>query len=530
VSRVTVFAAVQVMDGTGAPGFVADVRVAGERIADVGPCAEAHVADRVVDGSGLTLAPGFVDVHSHADLSPFLSIDDTTKLLQGVTTEVTGNCGASLLAGPLAAEDRPLLERAARAAGAGPRLDRPADVLRALDGARPVTNQAPLVGHAGIRRRVLGDVRRPPTAAEAAAMRGLVDEALDAGAFGLSSGLFYAPGAYAEPDELAGLLEGRRGQAVVYASHIRNEGSGLVDAVAEFLAVGRASGVRLELSHHKAAGLVNWGGTRQTLAMVAQARAEGVEVALDAYPYGASSTSVSANLPPWALEGGRDAALARLADPATRARIRHDCEAGLPGWESMVAETGYDRMIVAHVPDHAGEGRTLAQIAQEAGVAPFDAMADVLVRSRLEAMMIVRSMDEADLRRVLADGQCWIGSDGTAYHEDGKPHPRLTGTFPRVLGPVVRQWGAFSLEEAVRRMTWGPAQWFAVPDRGRIAPGMVADLVLFDAGQVADGSTFASPRLPPVGIAGVWLAGRQVVDGRRFLGERRGRRLRPAQT
>jgi N-acyl-D-amino-acid deacylase len=526
----TVLAQVLVIDGTGRAPFPADVRIEGERIARVAPCAEAHTGATVVGAAGMVLTPGFVDVHSHADLSPFLAADDTTKLLQGVTTEVTGNCGSSLLLGARDDAGRAAMVEQRRRAGLGEGgLDRPAAVLRAIDEASPVTNQAPLLGHADLRRRFVGYENRPPSDAEMRAMRDALEEALDHGAFGLSSGLFYTPGSYATPDEIAALLDGFGGRPIVYASHIRNEGSGLVAAVDEFLSVGRAARVRLELSHHKAAGLVNWGSTRESLAHVRAARGEGVEVALDAYPYTASSTSVSANLPPWAMEGGREAAVARLSDPASRARIRRDCEGGLAGWESMVAETGYDRMIVARTRTHAGEGRTLAEIAAQRGVAPFDAMADLLCENGLEASMIVRSMDEQDLLRVLADERCWIGSDGLPYQEGGHPHPRLTGTFPRVLGPFVRDLGAFTLEAAVHRMTAGPAAWFGLHGRGQVVEGALADLVLLAPERVADGSTFERPLLPPVGIDSVWLAGERVVQDGRFLGRRAGRRLAPAR-
>lgn len=526
----TVLAAVLVVDGTGREPFPADVRIEGERVVAVAPCTDRHRGAVVVDGEGLALAPGFIDVHSHADLSPFLAVADTTKLLQGVTTEVTGNCGSSLVGGGRDGARAAVVDGArARAGLAATALDRPAAVLRALDAAAPVTNQAPLLGHADLRRRFVGYRSRPPTPAEFGAMRDALAEALDHGAFGLSSGLFYTPGSYATPDELAALVAGFADRPMVYASHIRNEGSGLLAAVDEFLAVGRATGVRLELSHHKAAGLVNWGRTSQSLARIRAARAEGLEVALDAYPYTASSTSVSANLPPWAMEGGTEAALERLGDPVARARIRRDCEAGVVGWESMVAETGYARMIVARTRTGRDEGRTLAEIAADRATSPFEAMADLLAENALEASMVVQSMDEADLLRVLADPQCWIGSDGLPYQEGGHPHPRLTGTFPRVLGPLVRDHRAMSLATAVHRMTAGPAAWFGIPERGLVAEGAVADLVLFAPDRVADASTFEQPWTAPVGIDSVWLAGERVVCGGRFLGRRAGRRLRPAR-
>ncbi|MGC8488308.1 MAG: N-acyl-D-amino-acid deacylase family protein, partial [Clostridia bacterium] len=326
-----VLAGALVLDGTGREAYAADVVVDGPHIEQVAAHGAAPRDARVIAAEGLLLAPGFIDVHSHADRSPFRSDPDTTKVLQGITTEVVGNCGAS----PLGAGEND--------AASG----RPKDYLTALDAVRSVTNMAPLVGHGALRARTMGFENRPAAAADIAAMRDLLTQALDEGAFGLSSGLFYAPGSYADAEELSRILEGMNARPMVYASHIRNEGNALLPAVEEFLAVGTATGVRLELSHHKAAGLPNWGKTRESLARIAQVRKAGVEVALDAYPYIASSTSISANLPGWVLEGGQKAAMARLADLALRPRIQAECESGESDWESMIFATGYERMVIA---------------------------------------------------------------------------------------------------------------------------------------------------------------------------------------
>ena len=504
----TVIANVTVLDGSGAPSRASDVWLDGGRIDYLATPGRSHGRATVVAGDELVLAPGFIDVHSHADRSPFANEPDTTKLLQGITTEVVGNCGSS-----------PLDDDAD-----------PTTYLTALDRAQPVTNLAPLLGHGSLRRRVLGMAGRAPDSQEARTMHAWLEQALDAGAFGLSSGLFYAPGSYADAEELATLLEGFRGRPLVYASHIRNEGNRLVEAVDEFLAVGRRTHVALELSHHKAAGLPNWGRTADTLRHIAAARSDGVVVALDAYPYTASSTSVSANLPGWVLEGGVDAALARLADPATRDLIRQECEDPAPdsAWESMVAATGYDHMVVAWNPaDGTGQGQTLAQYARERHLSPFDGLVHLLQESRLAATMVAHSMDEGDLVRVLQDRECWIGTDGVLGSRSARPHPRLTGTFPRVWREFVVKRALLAPEEAIRRMTGGPAAYFSIPERGRVAPGCVADLVLMDPDRLADTSTFDQPWTPPEGVVGVWMAGRRVVADGQYLGTAMGRRLTP---
>jgi N-acyl-D-amino-acid deacylase len=507
----TVFTNVTCFDGTGAPPRRLDVWVDGPRIEQLSDPGEAHAGWTVVPGDGLALAPGFIDVHSHADAAPFRAEPDPAKVLQGVTTEVVGNCGYSLL-------------------GAGsPRTTdgHPGRYFAELDAAQPVTNIAPLIGHGTIRGLVMGLDARAPSTGEMAAMRAVLAEALDRGAFGVSSGLFYAPGSYADADELTRWIEGFADRPIVYASHIRNEGDGLLEAVDEFLQVGLATGVRLELSHHKAAGLRNWGKTEASLRRIAAVRAAGVDVALDVYPYTASSTNVSANLPPWVLDGGPAAALARLRDVAILPRIQRDCEEGMAGWESMVAATGYDRMVIASTRRGEGHGHTLTAYAAARGLSPFQGMVQLLVDNDLDATMVVHSMHQDDLNRVLADARCWIGSDAGSVAANTHPHPRLTGTFPRVLGRLVREQGRLTWAEAVYRMTGGPARHFHIPDRGVVRAGAVADLVLFDPARIQDGSTFEEPWRPPDGIQGVWIAGERVVEGARYVGPRNGRRLTP---
>jgi N-acyl-D-amino-acid deacylase len=520
-----VLAGGRVVDGGGGPAAHADVWIEGERIERVTPAADHHGDWPVESVVGLVVAPGFIDVHSHADHSPFLADADTTKILQGVTTEVVGNCGSSLLSGGPRRQDRRAVTGLLSGEGLVD-LD-PKEYMARLGEARPVTHQAVLVGHGTIRAGTVGLDARPASAAERREMRAVLAECLDLGAFGLSSGLFYAPGSYADASELSDLAQALRGRAAVYASHIRNEGPGLLAAVDEFLEVGRRAGVRLELSHHKAAGLAHWGMTRDSLALIGEARAAGVAVALDVYPYTASSTHVSACLPRWVQDGGPAACLDRLADPALRERIRHDTEQPAD-WESMVAYTGYDRLVLATAPDPAWEGRSLADLATAWGTSPFDAMVRVLTDSRLEATMVVHGIAEEDLVRALGDPHCAIGSDGLPPEQGGRPHPRLTGTFPRVLGRYARDLGVLTLEEAVRRMTGLPAAWFGIPDRGRVLPGRIADLVVFDPKVVQDGSTFEDPWRPPVGIQSVWQRGEAVVRENRFL-DRRGVVLRPSE-
>lgn len=520
-----VLAGGRVIDGTGAPGQVADVVVDGPVIAAIEPVRERHGRAEVYDVSGCVVAPGFVDVHSHADNAPLLASPDLSKVLQGVTTEVVGNCGMSLAPRSPRYGD-------ALAAYLG-RLFPPvswtgssvADLLAATDAAGYVVNYAPLIGHGTLRLAVMGFEARTPTHAEMEMMRGLVDEALEAGAVGLSTGLIYPPGSLAETAELVALSHQLRGRPALYASHIRGEGPTLVEAVQEAIDIGRATGVRVQISHHKATGRANWGKVRQTLAMIAQARFEGIDVRLDVYPYTASSTMLSVCLPPWLSNLADANLLAHLEQPEIVARVqeelRHD------DWDNCVAGCGgFDGILIAGTGDHRFEGQTLAQVAADAGMDGAAALIHVLREERLQATMIAFEMDEGDVETVLRDPLASIGSDGLPPGTGGKPHPRQWGTFPRVLGRYVRERGVLSLEEAIHRMTGLPADTFRLPGVGRLAAGHWADLVVVEPSTVSDRASYTDPVQPPIGIRDVIIGGNDVVRAGHYTGARVGRRLR----
>lgn len=515
----------EVADGSGGPLVTQDVLLDRDRIAAVGPAGAYDGADcPVVDADGLVLAPGFIDVHSHADNAPLLDEDDTSKILQGVTTEVVGNCGFSLApAGPgrqdlLATFSQRIFPPLAWG------WDGFGSFLAATDGRGYVTNYAPLVGHGTLRLAVLGMADRAPDAAELARMGGLLDEALDAGAFGMSSGLIYPPGLFSATDELVWLAR-RLPAGRVYATHMRGEGAHLLDSVREAVAIGAQAGCRVQISHLKVSGRPNWGRVGPALDELDQARRDGVAVTQDVYPYDRSSTMLTACLPPWFQEGGDPAVLGRLADPAALARARRDIENPDGSWESHVAGAGYEGILVSSTASHTFEGRTLTEIAGEQGTGPFDALVRVLQAEKLRVSMVIASMSEADVETVLAHPSTMIGSDGLPPGVGGKPHPRLFGTFPRVLGRYVRERGVLSLPEAVARMTALPAQVFGLTDRGRVAPGAIADLVAFDPGKIADRCDYRDPVHPPAGIAWVMQGGRFAVRDGRWLGTRLGRRL-----
>lgn len=467
-----------VIDGTGAPRFRADVAIAGDRIAAIGDIGKTQGA-REIDASGLIVAPGFIDVHTHDDRALLASPDMAAKASQGVTTVITGNCGVSLAPLALDAQPPPPLDLIGEAADyAYPHF---ADYLDALDRAPPAINAACLVGHSTLRVGAMPDLDRPARATEIRAMRKRLQEALDAGAIGMSSGLFYAPAVHAPPAEIEALAALLRPAGALYTTHMRDEAEHVLDSLDESFAVGRSAEVPVVISHHKTTGVANFGRTAETLPKIRAAMA-GQEIGLDAYPYIASSTVL-------------------------RTQRIEDALKVLITWSKSAPEQA---------------GRELADIARDWGVGILEAA------ERLQpAGAIYWMMDEADVQRVLAFPWTMIGSDGLPH--DVHPHPRLWGTFPRVLGHYCREVGLFDLETAVRKMTGLSAARFGLTGRGIIAEGGYADLAIFDPQTVIDRASFAEPTLPAAGIEHVFVNGRPVWTEGRSSGERPGRGLRRQQ-
>lgn len=523
----TVLAGGLVVDGSGAPPFVGDVVWEGDAIVDVGPAAERHPGAEVIGADGLVVAPGFIDAHSHGDNAPFLAEDDLSKLTQGVTTEIVGNCGMSL---------------APRSQRHGGELDRylarffpprtwPADTFRqwaeAADRRGYVVNALPLVGHGTLRLAVMGFENRAPSAREMASMRSHLEEALDAGSGGLSSGLIYPPGRYADTAELIALARGLSGRPALYASHMRSEGAGLLDAVRETLRIGAEAGVAVEISHLKAIGQENWGNVDAALGLVQAARGAGQSVAQDVYPYTASSTALAMALPSH-LSGLSDAdLLARLAEPTIEEEVRSALADDPRDRPDPEGRSRYERIVVSWTRDHRHEGKTLAEIGQALGSDGVGALVEVLRGAGLQASMVSFGMTENDLRRALADPFTCIGSDGLPPGMGGKPHPRLWGTFPRILSRYVREEGLLSLAEAIRRMTALPAAVFHLASVGRLGAGLRADIVAFDPGCVADRATYADPVQAAAGIRHVFVGGGWALRHGVPAPARTGIRLRP---
>jgi N-acyl-D-amino-acid deacylase len=477
-----------------------------------------------IDLTGLVVAPGFIDVHSHADNAPLLDEDDISKIMQGVTTEVVGNCGFSLA--PLQYQHEDIMRE--YATRIFPPLDwgwtSMGELFEALDMRGYVTNYAPMVGHHTLRILAMGMENRNPSLGEESAMGRALDESVDAGIFGMSTGLIYPPGVFAGHTEISKLV-GRLPSGILYATHMRGEGAQVFQSIEEALAVGEATGRRVQISHLKVAGRYNWGRMQEALDLIDSARARGVDVRQDIYPYTAGSTMLTACLPPWFQEGGNEGVLRRLRDAQAIRELEESLSVISLEWENMVMGAGWEGIVVASTGDHRFEGQSLAEIAIEYDIEPCAALCMVLIDEELQATMTVHQMSEADVTTALSHPQTMIGSDGLPPGTGGKPHPRLYGTFPRILGRFARELGVLSMEEAVRRMSSLPADTFGLHDRGRIAAGMKADLVAFDQRGVQDTATFENPVQTPTGIPWVMVNGSEVVVAGSYAGARRGRRL-----
>ncbi|MEU7892656.1 amidohydrolase family protein [Nonomuraea sp. NPDC049152] len=512
-----------VADGTGAPLRRADVGVSGGRLVLLpqgGPSDGGGA--RMIDATGLVVAPGFIDVHTHSDAVTLLGAAGkelaAAPVRMGVTVEICGNCGSSLF--PALPERVSALRRSSRAGFGGdiPIFQDYGAFVEAHEHAPRSNHLTSLVGHGTLRAGVLGYEDRPATRAELDTMCALLDDALAAGAAGLSTGLIYTPGTYGDTAEVVALARVAARYGKPYVTHLRDEMSRVEQALEEAVEIARGSGAALHVSHHKTAGRHAWGRTERTLPRIAELRAQGMDVTCDVYPYTEGSTSLSAMFPPWANDGGTEALLDRLRDPGERDRMRRAIEDGVPGWENTVGNGGWDRISVACAANHPEvEGRTIAEL----GGDPVNTAAELLLAEEGEVTIISHSMREDDVQRVLASEFAMIGSDGVP--KPGHPHPRLAGTFPRVLGRYSRDQGLFPLEIAVHKMTGMAADRFGLEDRGVVRDGAHADLVVLDPATVADGATYADPLLPPVGVEAVVVAGRLAVERGTLTEERPGR-------
>ena len=514
-----------VIDGTGAPARPGDVGVVGHRITEVGVISPGSSALRTIDAAGRVVCPGFVDIHTHSDLTLIQDGTGESKLRQGVTTEVVGNC--SFAAFPIEPTRLDLhADHLARAtAPITPWWNDFDGYAAALEETGLAINVAPLAGHGTLRVAAMGVDERPPTTDELNRMKRDLDDALEQGAFGMSTGLTHVPSSYADFDEVAALARVLAARGGLYATHSRSGAPDERAAVAEAIDIGRQTGVSVEFSHLAINRPDRWGTGAELLAMFDQARDEGIDIFFDVYPYDASSSSLTQYLPPWLQAGGTKAMCARLAQPEERRRALDDMA---DGWFGGIAWL-WDRFVISSSPDGYGVAETLAGLSAQTGVEPFELTLQLCERYGNELQVVLFYRSEQDVALFMAHPLAVIGSDGNAIpleQPTACPHPRNFGTFPRVLGRYVREQGVLELTDAIRKMTSEPARRLGLTARGIVAVGAIADLVIFDPLTVLDNAQFGQRADAPTGIDTVIVGGTVVLDHGVIGAERPGKVLR----
>jgi N-acyl-D-amino-acid deacylase len=521
-----------VIDGSGSVRAKADVAIAGDTIVAVAPRLPED-AERIIDATALVVAPGFIDIHSHSDFFYEQCPSAESKIRQGVTTEVVGMCSFS--PAPCTLESRHQMEAAAHSLGATLKVRWSTfdEYLKALDQAHTCVNIVHFVGHGPIRYAAMGAEKREPTTAELENMKSLLAEAMGAGAFGLSSGLVYAPSAFAKTDELIALCGSMSHRGGQYFTHMRGEADTLLESIGEAVEISEQAGVALQIAHLKASGRENWPLFDRALELIAAARQRGLRASADVYPYAASSTFMTALLPEWTHDGGMAKFLQRISDPVIRKRII--AENSQPGdrWGSTHESIGWDEIMIATCPSTEAEGLSLGELAARRRKPAAIAMLDLLVEHEGAVSMVMFTQAEHNVQKALKQPYVMIGSDslglsGGPGPHTGRPHPRMYGTFPRVLGKYARDTRLFSHEEAIAKMTGMPAAKLDLKSRGLVREGYFADLALFDPETVCDNATFEDPHCYPSGIPYVIINGNVVVDAGKFNSCSAGRILRRA--
>jgi len=521
----------RIVDGANSPWYRGDVGVRDGTIVFVGTLPADAAAASEIDAADRALAPGFIDMHTHNDFLLLKEPASVPKLKQGVTTVMVGQCGIS--AAPVRPEKAPLLESYTGfiMAGASPGWHWRSfgEYLDVLGGLELGVNVGSFVGHGTIRLNVLGFEDRTPSRDELAAMRDHARRAMEEGAFGMTSGLVYAPGVYSAPEEVEEIAKGLVERRGLYLSHMRSESDDVVASVRETIAVAEKLGIPGQVLHHKACGRRNRGKVKETMRLLEEARERGVDMTADQYPYAAGSTTLRSILSPWVHEGGVDRLIERLADSALRERLKREIPEA-EGWENMLRNSGGPEGVMMlycpKTPDF--EGKRLTEIGAMTGSDPLDAAFDIIIANRGSDTACFFQLAEEDVQFVMKHPLVMVASDSIPPALGAKCHPRTNGTFPRVLGRYVREQKILRLEEAVWKMSGFPAARLGLAKKGLVREGMDADLVLFDPETVIDGATFEDPFGSPKGISHVFVSGRLAVHNGEYTGAAAGKVLRKA--
>jgi len=521
----------RIVDGTGAPWFAGDIGISGDRIAAMGDLHDASAKSKI-DAKGLVVSPGFIDLQGQSEFTILVDNRAAGKITQGVTTEITGE-GTSIA--PF--NDRLLDDFQDSARKYGVALDWRSldDYLKRLERVRPAINLGTFVGAGGLRTYVMGKDNRPPSSAELGQMKQLVAEAMEQGAFGLSSALEYVPDSFASTDELLELAKVARLRGGVYFTHQRSESDQIDSSLDEVFTIAERAGISTTIWHFKTAYPQNFGKMPEALHRIEAARARGIDVAATVYPYTRASNTLKACFAPWVSEGGTEKMLQRLNDPAQRARAKKEMNEPSSAWENEWLGSGGPKGVtliqVLNSDLKKYEGMNFEEIGRQTGKDPRDAAMDIAIADRGNSYVVIAIMDEADVRTAVSSPLTAFGSDSSAQAEDGplsksKSHPRGFGTFPRVLAKYVREEHTMRLEEAIRKMTSQAASRVGITDRGILRPGMFADITIFDPATVRDVATFTDPLHYSVGVQYVFVNGRPVISEGKITEERPGRALR----
>lgn len=518
----------RIIDGTGAAGFSADLLVKDGKIAAIGTIDQP--ADKVIDAAGLVVAPGFIDTHSHSDLDVLLRPQVLPKIMQGITTELLGQDGVSMA--PLPTQYiSSWRKNLAGLDGDTEQIDwtyeTTENYLKMIEAAKPGLNEMYLVPHGNIRMEAMGLDNRLPTEEEIEKMKAITRREMEAGAMGLSTGLIYIPCAYSESREIIEMCKVVAEYDGVFVIHQRSEADTILDSMKEVIEIGRKSGVKVHWSHFKVCGKQNWDKIDAVLELLDETKKEGITVSFDQYPYVAGSTMMGAILPPWVHDGGTNKAVERLADPELRKKMVHDMENGIPGWDNFVDFAGFENIYVTSVKTEKNAdavGLSIVELAEKRGVDPYTAAFDLLMEEENAVGMVDFYGTEEHVKRFMMRPEMNACTDGLLC--PGKPHPRLYGSFVRILGKYVREEKLMSLEEGVHKMTGKPASVLSLKDRGTLTVGNWADITIFDPETVIDKGTFTDPIQFPEGIAYVIVNGEVAVDHGKHTGALNGQVVR----